>query len=339
MQWQPRKENRDGKRRDKPGNQRMLSVPRVCAALLLSGVLIFALVKLIGYGAAWIASRNTAKELKDLYEAVYTDTPGPAEETQTPAPEPERTENETASVSSSPAPLDVSAAQTPIPKLDAVPYPNNKNLEISGRFKALQRESKYIVAWLTVSDLLDEPVAQRNNVFFLDHDAAGRANQNGAIFLDAAVDLKTRPYSLVVYGHNMKTGAMFGSLRNFENSAYYHRSPFITFDTQYENGRYVIFAVGVINVEDAGTRNYVDLYDLNATAIEARQKAIDTLISSSVHTCAVDVRVDDQLLLLVTCVDNDNQRRVVAARRVRDTETEAELQALVQKSRKKQGQK
>ena len=43
----------------------------------------------------------------------------------------------------------------------------------------------------------------------------------------------------------------------------------------------------------------------------------------------------NQLLLLVTCVDKDDERRVVAARRVRDGEDENELKTLVQFSRKK----
>lgn len=258
------------------------------------------------------------------------------------APNPEPTENvlklPTPVPSATPLPGPTAAMgppQTPIPKLDPVPYPDNESLEISSRFKALQRTSKYIVGWLKADRLVDEPVMQRDNVFYLNHGPDGKTNVNGALFLDASAKLQTRPYSLVIYGHNMKSGAMFGSLRNYENSTYYHRSPFITFDTMYEDGRYVIFAVGTINVEEEDRPDYVDFFDLYSTAVGGRRKAIDTLISCSVHTCTVDVNVDDQLLVLVTCVDNDNERRVVAARRVRDSETESDLRKLVQKTKKK----
>jgi sortase (surface protein transpeptidase) len=47
------------------------------------------------------------------------------------------------------------------------------------------------------------------------------------------------------------------------------------------------------------------------------------------------VRPDDQLLLLVTCVENDTERRVVAARRVREGEDEAQLKTLEERSWKK----
>ena len=41
------------------------------------------------------------------------------------------------------------------------------------------------------------------------------------------------------------------------------------------------------------------------------------------------------MLILVTCVDKDEERRIVAARRVRDGEDEIELKKLVEKSRKR----
>ena len=59
------------------------------------------------------------------------------------------------------------------------------------------------------------------------------------------------------------------------------------------------------------------------------------MLKASVFSNTVDVRPEDQLLLLVTCVDADEERRVVAARRVRDGETEAELKKLVERSWKK----
>ena len=42
----------------------------------------------------------------------------------------------------------------------------------------------------------------------------------------------------------------------------------------------------------------------------------------------------DQLLLLITCVDDQDERRVVAARRIREDETEDGLQRSVNRTRK-----
>jgi len=109
---------------------------------------------------------------------------------------------------------------------------------------------------------------------------------------------------------------------------------FITFNTIYDQARYVIFSVGIVNVEDTG-ENCLDLFHFITASIHERQTAIDTLIAVSVHTCAIDVRLDDQLLLLGTCVENDNERRVVAARRVGEDEDEAQLKKLIERSWKK----
>lgn len=45
----------------------------------------------------------------------------------------------------------------------------------------------------------------------------------------------------------------------------------------------------------------------------------------SIIISALDVRVDDQILLLVTCLDGDTERLVVAARRLREGETAESL--------------
>ena len=79
----------------------------------------------------------------------------------------------------------------------------------------------------------------------------------------------------------------------------------------------------------------MDFYALGSDDIRERQKAINALISSSVNTCNIDVRPEDQLLALVTCVSRDDERRVVAARRIRYGEDEAVLKELAERSRKR----
>ena len=297
---------------------------RLLLFLLFVALVVFGLVKLIGYGADLLSSRQTAAALREVYREQTDNSPG-----ETPAPAPGPATAAPAAAESASAPTD-----EPVRRLSAIPYPNNPKLQINSRFKALQKENKDIVGWLVIENFLDEAVVQRDDVFYLDHDALGKKNVNGAIFLDSGISLSNRPYTLTLYGHNMKTGAMFGNLRNFENNSFYHSNPFITFHTKYEEGRYVIFAVGVISTE-RHDGHYLDFSLLNSYTIQERQSAIEALKAASVHACMLDVQPEDQLLLLVTCVDKDNERRVVAARRVRDGEDEQELIKLVKKSRKR----
>ena len=295
--------------------------------MLGAALTLFGTVRLIGYLGDLHAARKTSREMQSVYYDAPSDTPLPVTAEPSVMPTPASAAGETT------AP-EMTGGPSPVPYLEAMGYPYNAGLTVSSRFKALRKESRYIMGWLKMGGLLDEPVMQRDDVFYLTHDASGRDNVNGSIFLESAISISTRPYTYILYGHNMKTGAMFGSLRNYENRKFYHLDPFITFDTMYEGGRYVIFAVGTVSTEEYD-RHYVDLYDLRSKDREKRQAAIDALISASVFTCPVDVRADDQILLLVTCTDRDKDRRVVAARRIRDGEDEDAVKKTVERSRKR----
>lgn len=340
--------SRPGKREARRRRGIRLQAGRKALAVLLACVAVYALIRLIGYGADWISSRNTARELqKDYYGAGA---PAPESSPETPAgetavPDVEEKPAETALPSPKPTGIPTAvpppAAETPLPaetagniRLGQATYPPRKGAAISEKFQELRRKNRDIVGWLTVEGLLDEAVVQRDNVFYLNHDAKGRENVNGAIFLDAAVSLVSRPWSAVLYGHNMKNGTMFGALRNFESSSFYRRNPFVTFNSMYEDGRYVIFSVGEVSTVSRRS-NYLDFYGVMTDDRAARQKAIDTLLRCSVHSCTLEVKPEDQLLLLVTCVEEDENRRVVAARRIREGESEEKLKETVSFSRRK----
>lgn len=303
--------------------------------MVLLVVLLYSATQLISYGLNDYRSRQVTAELRQIYqeaEAALTPSAVPTTApmvTGTPAP----VASPRMAVSARPAATAAPTIAVP-ERLESVRYPGNPSAAISKRFEQLRWQNRDIIGWLTIADVVDEPVVKRNNVYYLDRDYLGYHNVNGAIFLDEFCDMNTRPYTLMLYGHNMKTGAMFGKLRNYENLSYYKNNPFITFDTAYENGRYVIFAASVVGVETGHSR-YVNLTALSTNVTALRQAELDKLLQYSVYNTGVDVRVDDQLLLLITCVDNDDERRIVVARRIRDDETEDSLNSVVRRTTRK----
>lgn len=305
----------------------------VCS-IVLAVVFILSAVNLISYGVDYLHSRSASTALRQAYyaeaEEVEQITPVPeAEPTVTPISTATPLPTETPEFTASPAPT-----ATPIARLEKLPYPGNPYAITSTRFQKLRRQNEDIIGWLTIKDLVDEAVVQRDNAYYLDRDYKGYHNKNGAIFLEENTDLRTRPYSLILYGHNMKSGLMFGGLRNYENPTYYHNNPFITFDTAYEDGRYVIFAVSTIST-DAKDWRFVNFTWLMSTTVSLRTQAIASLNRFSVYNGQIDVLPEDQLLLLVTCVDDVDDRRIIAARRVRDGESEADLLQKVKRTRLK----
>lgn len=306
-------------------------------------------VNLAGYALDYLNMRRASDALREAYYAEAGETgctPLPEQTASangqllpasTDAFAPEADAAVQTALDASPAPQAQSAptpSPTPQVMLAPVRYPDNPFAEISSRFAKIRRQNSDIVGWLTLEDLIDEAVVQRDNTYYLNRDYRGYHNVNGAIFLEQTCDLSTRPYTLMLYGHNMKTGAMFGSLRNYENFHYYKSNAFITFDTAYEDGRYVIFSVCTVSTETSD-KHYLDFAKLCSNQIKWRQEEIEALEQYSIYHTSLSVEADDQLLLLITCVDEDTERRVIAARRIRQDETEGMLQRSINNAAKK----
>lgn len=214
-------------------------------------------------------------------------------------------------------------------------YPNNALLRISSAFYGLRETYKNndICAYLEIDDVVaGQPVVQKDNSFYLNHSVDKKPNQNGTLFIDENCNLTTVPTQIVVYGHNMKDGLAFGPLKKYatKNAAFFQANPFITFNTLYENGRYVIFAI----IDDldirAGQPNYLPFW--NYVKFSSAEAFNDYIIKakalSKIH-CNVDVVPGDRLLVLSTCVGTNeyqkNLRFVILARKIRENESEFDL--------------
>jgi len=319
-----------------PAQDRSRRLLMLLCGAALAVVFIFSASQLIGYGMDYARARRASNALRQAYYEPEETSLAVAEETPLPTDTPAPTA-ETVIIQPTDAPQTTSVpaatAQT-AQRLPEVKYPGNPYAIVSTRFQKLKRQNQDIVGWLTIDGMIDEAVVQRNNSYYLDRDYLGYHNVNGAIFLDENCDLRTRPYTLMLYGHNMKSGLMFGGLRNYENPTYYHNNPFITFDTAYENGRYVVFSVATISL-DAKNWRYVNLAWLISSSVSLREKAISSLNRFSLYHSGIDVNSDDQLLMLITCVDEKTDRRIITARRIRDDENEEELHKRVRTIRLK----
>lgn len=301
--------------------QKMLTVG------ILGCAVVFAVCSflLIRYGLQYRKAQEASRELRDIYRAE-TAAPAEAAESTVPAtPVPA-----TAAPSMAPAATPFTAPQMTLAPWSTA-YPLNPYLAVRSPFVDLQKKNPDIVGWLTIGGLLDEAVVQRDNEYYLKQDYLKRSNDNGALFLDEGCSLKSRPPLYVVYGHNMKSGAMFGKLHDYEHLSYYREHPFLTFNTQYENGEFVIFSVCDLPVSVIASA--LNLYNRMDT-----QKYLDFIREVqvvSIYTSVLPMNEQDQLLLLVTCTGNDDTRRVVAARRLRDSERREDVAALIREVRNK----
>lgn len=198
--------------KQKPPKKNLLR-PVLTAACAV--VFVVCAVSLIRYFVDIGRARSASDELRRTYAASQT----LPEETAVPAPAETAVETAVPEPVSTPEALPTQTRQPADTAADfasqwAAGYANNPQLRISESFQKLRQQNRDVVGWLSIAEVLDEPVLQRDNSFYLTHDASGQKNATGALFLDEGCNLRIPTPHLVIHGHNMKEGAMFGSLKN-----------------------------------------------------------------------------------------------------------------------------
>ena len=67
-----------------------------------------------------------------------------------------------------------------------------------------------------------------------------------------------------------------------------------------------------------GKARYLNLWALQSTDRETRKEALASLKRANSYVSTAEVTEEDQILLLVTCVGDDDERLVVAAVRMEE---------------------
>lgn len=188
----------------------------------------------------------------------------------------------------------------------------------AAKFAALQAQNADFVGWLSIPGTnLDYPVmyAPDNKDFYLRHDFAGAYSVYGVPYLDEKTVFGGTPsQNLIVYGHNMKTGTIFGCLTGYRSADYYAQHPRIVFDTVYGDAEYEVFAAFAIDViKDPGFvyNEYINMDE------EKYNAYLDEVLRRSDVQTGIRPQYGEQLLTLSTCeYSTDNGRYVVVGRRV-----------------------
>lgn len=197
--------------------------------------------------------------------------------------------------------------------------------DILDEYKNLFNKNKDLIGWIKIADknnkgtpIIDYPVLQAgDNDYYLRRDFEEEYDKNGSIFLDADCDILRRSDNLIVYGHHMRTGKMFGKLDKYSDKKFYESHRYIEFDTIYEKGVYEVMYVfrSKIYEEDDIVFKYYQFIDANSeTEFNSNMKAMEEM---SLYDTGVTATYGDQLLTLTTCdYYTDYGRFVVVAKRI-----------------------
>lgn len=192
---------------------------------------------------------------------------------------------------------------------------------------AMRQRNGDLAGWLRIPGILDLPVVYFNNEWYLTHDFEGGKNASGTLFLDEAHPVSERTQHLLIHGHNMKDGSMFGLMTHYLRADYLKQHPFLTFSTLWEKEEYVVFAVLRISPVP-GDSGFFDYLSHPVFASDAAfEDYIAELRGRSLCRTYINVRPSDALLTLSTCVGSE--RLLIVARRIRMNESIQSLKEMV----------
>ena len=191
----------------------------------------------------------------------------------------------------------------------------------------LQSINPEIVGWIYINDTkIDYPVLWHKgddmySQYYLNHNYRGDWDSYGTIFLDYRCLSGTDSKNVVMHGHHMNDGSMFGNLMNYAgmsgNLDFYEEAPVVEFDTPKANGKYKIISIYKTNTLSSQGEFFNYLRADFQNEKDFMNYVYNVRIRSLIN-CPVTVNEDDELITLSTCsYEFTNFRTVVVARRVR----------------------
>lgn len=172
--------------------------------------------------------------------------------------------------------------------------------------QSLRAENEDVVGWITIPDTrISYPLLQwTDNEFYLKHTWKQTPNGNGSIFIECQNSPDFTDFNTIIYGHNMQTGAMFGTLSKYKSKGYWEKHP--SFYIACDQGvlRYDIFAVHKVGIDTI-------IYGLELDTDQKKTQFIRFATDYSSVETGIEPTVDDKIVTLSTCTGQGHSSRWV----------------------------
>lgn len=192
-------------------------------------------------------------------------------------------------------------------------------------WKALKKVNPDVQGWLyQKGTVINYPVVQgTDNDTYLHTRFDKQWSGGGTLFVDCRMEKDFKGFNSIIYGHHMKDGSMFRSIRGYtKEDGYYDKHKTLELATPHGNYHLVVFSAFITKATDENT--YKMTYDG-----DEKQAYIDRAWERSelpVTKDSVDVTKNDRLVTLSTCAyDYEEARYIVMCKMV--PWTKAEVQA------------
>lgn len=188
--------------------------------------------------------------------------------------------------------------------VEHVNVPTAFNKEVS--FQNLHNENNDYLFWLYIPNTkIDYPVMMsRDNKDYLHSSFYKEKLYSGTLFIDALSNKRENQENLIIYGHNMKDGSMFGTLKKWRSEKYFNEHKFIEIYTEKEKRVYLIFAVREVS-------SNMDLLHYKLDGF-TNEEYIQDARNNNIHFREFeDQYKNNQIMTLSTCMSNDAKRLII----------------------------
>lgn len=159
-----------------------------------------------------------------------------------------------------------------------------------------------IVGWLYCPDTdINYPVVQSpDHDYYLYHSFDGSSNAAGTLFADRDSVAGVTQSNLIIYGHNMKDGSMFGTLKGYVDESYYDEHPIFYYLTPSQSYRVELLWAQVVDATDENYQTYF-------SSASAQQSYLNSLSSGAYWINRDALTTEYQLLSMSTCTSSAGQ--------------------------------
>ncbi len=197
---------------------------------------------------------------------------------------------------------------------------NARSRKILPQYQGLYRLNPDLAGWLSIEGTpIDYPVMYLpdDNDYYLKHNFDKTEDRNGLLVLDKRCDPGGFGNQILIHGHNMKSGFMFGTLSKYEEESYYEKHPVIRYDTLYDSREYDIISVFRTTVSAEDTENFRYYEYIRLDDRETFEEFVKSAKEASMYEISGTASYGDQLIMLSTCDYWKDQGRLVVVGRKR----------------------
>lgn len=190
--------------------------------------------------------------------------------------------------------------------------------EIQPEIRELMRQNEDAVGLLHFDGDRTLYVCQTtDNSYYMTHRFDRSEDPAGMIYMDYRNALWPRSANLILYGHNMRDGSRFGTLKRFEKTEHIEEYPIFQLAERYETVDYMPFAVFHTSV-DAADESFEPYDQIDFADENGFNRYVRDVKERSILDLPVEVAYGDRLLTLVTCHSGiDRGRLVIVCREVK----------------------